>query len=112
MMTVLGNWSFVISFYRLCPHPVIRRFLSNKSPVNPSRPSMACRWRSPLHPHGFIERFELHSETEQHMCQNRPMRGTSKNARITRVLDVAAWFRSDCDEECMTANRQISKCRR
>jgi hypothetical protein len=61
---------------------------------------------------GSLSVFELRREMEQRMCQNRPMRGTSKNARITRVPDVAAWFRSDCNEECVTANRQISKCRR
>ena len=38
------------------------------------------------------DRTILRRQAEQRMCQNRPMRGTSKNARITRVSDVTAWF--------------------
>jgi hypothetical protein len=34
-----------------------------------------------------------------------------KNARITSVSYVAAWFRTDCDEEQLTVNRQESTCR-
>jgi hypothetical protein len=41
------------------------------------------------------------------MCQNRPLSGKSKNVRNGRVSDVAAWCRTDCDEERVTANRQL-----
>jgi len=39
------------------------------------------------------------------------MLGTSKNVRIRSVSDVAVLFRTDCDEERVTAYRQESKCR-
>ena len=45
------------------------------------------------------------------MCQNRSMSGISKTVRITRISNVAAWFRTDCDDDPLTTNRQMSKCR-
>jgi hypothetical protein len=39
---------------------------------------------------------------EQRMCQTMPMFEKSKNVRNRRVLDVAAWPRTDCDQECVT----------
>jgi hypothetical protein len=45
------------------------------------------------------------------MCQEQTNARNVENARITRVSDVAAWFRTDCDEEQVAANRHVSKCR-
>jgi hypothetical protein len=45
-------------------------------------------------------------EPKQPMCRNSLMLGTSKNVRIRRVSDVAVWFRTDCDDDRVTAYRQ------
>src|SRR4029077_110822 len=50
-------------------------------------------------------------ELKQPMCPNSLISRTFKNVRIRRVPDVAVWFRTDCDEEHVTANRQMLKCR-
>ncbi len=55
---------------------------------------------SPLGPSSakrFVARFELHEETEQRMCQTMSMSEKSKNMRTRRVLDAAAWSRTDCE---------------
>ena len=36
---------------------------------------------------------------------------TSKNVRNRNLAAVAAWFRTDCDEEHVTIYRQVSECR-
>jgi len=54
--------------------------------------------------------FPYAREPKQPMCRNSSMSGTSKNVRIRRVSDVAAWLRTSCDDEQVTVNRQESKC--
>ena len=45
------------------------------------------------------------------MCQTMSMSEKSKNMRNRRVSDVAAWSRTDWDEECVTTYRHVPKYR-
>ena len=45
------------------------------------------------------------------MCQTMSMFEKSKNMRNRRVSDMAAWPRTDWDEECVTTYRHVPKCR-
>src|SRR5262245_211650 len=76
----------------------------------PASRELRVRWQ--LNRNGFIDASNYTSEPEQRVCQNRAIRGTFRNTRITGVSAAEAWFRIDCDEEFVTANRQIPKCRR
>jgi len=69
---------------------------------------ISLRFKISRHCHCSVR---LCRETEQPMCQNRSMAGTSKNVRNRSVSDVAARFRTDCDDERVPAYRQVSKCR-
>ena len=48
---------------------------------------------------------------QQPICQIRLIFGTSKNVRMRSVLQFAAWFRSGCDDDRLSTDRQVSKCR-
>ena len=45
------------------------------------------------------------------MCQNRWMFRIAESIMITTISKFAAWPRPYCDEEHVTANRHVSKCR-
>jgi hypothetical protein len=60
---------------------------------------------------GSLRVSNFTKKPEQRMCQPMPMSEKSKNVRNSRVSDVAAWPRTDCDEECVTTYRHVPKCR-